>query len=148
MLNLTAAYIDVVRNTEFSEILECMIDDPSLPDPVPLPTRSWFKDGQLVSTTRDGEDADISTSSLAAQNPILMTSFSFIFISRDGSLILNNGINNISNPMLGNLLPNATVEQAMELLIDIFLGNWTCLVNNSLGSSLVEYILRRTGKCI
>ena len=147
---LTAAYIDAVRN-KFSTLLECNVDDPSLPNPIPPPMRSWFKDGQLVSSIQYGEIEDITASYLVTANPILMQSvFDVIspFAILHGAVILTNQINNISNPMLGNLPNGTTLEEARGLLFDIFLGNWTCLVNNSLGSSSVEYILRENGECI
>jgi hypothetical protein len=49
--------------------------------------------------------------------------------------------------MLGGLASGTTPEQARQILLyTSFLGNWTCFVNNSLGSASVEYIVRDRGK--
>jgi hypothetical protein len=79
------------------------------------------------------------------ENPILLPgvfNISPFQILSDGTVTIYTGFANISFPELGMLAPNTTLEQAREELFDLFLGNWTCHVNNSLGSFSVEYILR------
>lgn len=140
-----AVFIDALRSTDqFLQSLDCGVDDPSLPRPNPLPTRTWFKDGQLISSSLYGSHADIEWTFLV-ENPILMIGVFNIptfQVLTNGVITMYTGFNNITSPDLGMLAPETTLEQARELLFDIFLGNWTCHVNNSLGSFSVEYILR------
>ena len=139
-----------MRNEELLTRLSCDVDYSKLPHPIPLPTRSWFKDSQLVSSTLYGVAAEIDESFLM-ENPILnLGVFDFLplQILSDGDITLFNGFSNITSRELGMLSPSTTLEQAREKLFDIFLGNWTCIVNNSLGSSSVEYILRENGECM
>ena len=117
---------------------------------VPTPSRSWFKDGQLVSSVQLYDSAVIEESFLA-QNPILIPGVfdvSPFQILISGDAILSTMFMNITNPMLGNLAPGTTFMEARQLLLDTFLGNWTCFVNNSLGSASVQYIVREYGKLV
>ena len=138
-------YIDALRSTDqFLQSLDCGVDDPNLPQPNPLPTRSWFKDGQLISSAQYRSHADIELTYLM-ENSILLTGVFNIptfQVLPNGTITMYTGFTNITSPELGMLEPETTLEQARELLFDIFLGNWTCHVNNSLGSFSVEYILR------
>ena len=147
-----ADYLDVVRNREalsmLSLVLECSVDH-SVPRPVPQPLLSWYKDGEPVSFAQLGESAQLNESFLTAY-PILnlgvfdVPSFQ---VFPDGRVILATNFNNITLPMLGNLSATTTLEQARELVFDVFCGNWTCLVSNSLGSSSVQYTVGECGKC-
>jgi hypothetical protein len=143
--------MDVDRNDEALSAwmlsLECNVDT-ATPQPVPSPSVSWFKDGQLVSSTLLGDSTMIEESFLT-QNPILIPGvfnitiqFLLEYSSSTTAMYLSTVFTNITNPMLGNLTPDTTLEQARQLLFDTFLGNWTCFVNNSVGSASVEYILR------
>ena len=119
---------------------------------VPTPSRSWFKDGQLVSSVQLYDSAVIEESFLA-QNPILIQGVfdvPLFGILVSGDVILSTMFTNITNPMLGNLAPSTSFMQARQLLLDTYLGNWTCFVNNSLGSASVEYIVREfnISKCL
>ena len=110
----------------------------------PFPLRSfWFKDGQPIFS-----DSPVIEESFLVQNPILMPGVFNVppvqFSHR--KMILYTTFTNITDPMLGGLAPDTSLEQARQLLLDIFLGNWTCFVNNSLGSASVEYIIREFGK--
>ena len=143
---MTAAYIDVVHVRNDSVVfLTCDVAD--LPRPIPLPTRFWFKDGQIVSSMQYGASAEIDELFLM-ENPILtigVFDFPAFQVLLDGTTVLFTGFSNISSPELGMIAPGTTLEEARKMLLNIFLGNWTCLVNNSLGSSSVEYILSGNG---
>lgn len=128
-----------------------------IPRPVPSPSLSWFKDGQLVLSVQSFNNIfndPIIEETFLAQNPILMPGvfdvqpLLLIFIG-DG-IHLSTRFTNITNPMLGGLVPDTTLPEARQLVLNTFLGNWTCLVNNSLGSASVEYIisLGESGKLV
>ena len=145
-------YIDVVRNSEALAtlvlLLECAIDDTRIPRPVPLPILSWFKDGELISSAQSGQNFQIEESYVMA-NPILtrgVFDFSVLTVLNDGTVALTTSVTNITLRALGMIPLDTTLEQARELLLNTFLGNWTCVVNNSLGSSSVEYIVGEFGK--
>ena len=139
----------VVRNmlSMLSLDLECEIDL-NVPQPIPPPLLSWFKDGELVSSAEFGQIPEFSMSFLTA-NPNLMPGVFDIDplqIMSDGTLMLTTRFTNISFPIAsGNLPPDTTLEQARELLFSSFLGNWMCFVNNSIGSSSVEYVVTEYG---
>ena len=79
------------------------------------------------------------------ENPILISgvfNIPTLQVLSNGTITMYTGFTNITSPELGMLELETTLEQAREMLFDIFLGNWTCHVNNSLGSFSVEYILR------
>ena len=146
----TAEYIDVVRNREMLStlllFLECDVDF-NVPRPIPLPLLSWFKDGELVSSAHLNDFTTIDESFLTT-NPILKAGvFDIVpfMVLSDGTAVFTTKFNNITSPVLGNLPPDITPEQARELLFNTYLGNWTCFVNNSIGSSSVEYIVRKYG---
>ena len=152
-------YIDVVRSDEVLSslmlTLDCDIDNSNLPQTVPVPSLSWFKDGQLVFSFVQQLYFGVSIEeSFLAQNPILtqgVFDVSPFQILSSGDAILHTMFTNIINPMLGNLAPGTNFTQARQLLLDTYLGNWTCFVNNSLGNASVEYIIREydnTSKCL
>lgn len=141
----TTEYIEVARNdSETVLTLECDV----APRLWPSPLISWLKDGELVSSALIGDTPAIEPSFLAA-NPILtfgVFDLQQFGVQSDGTVFLSTIFTNITNPKLGNLPPVTTDKQAKELLFNSFLGNWTCFVNNSLGSASVEYIVRELGK--
>ena len=146
-------YTDLIRSDEVLStlvlILDCdVIND--VPRPVPSPSLSWFKDDQLVSSVQLSDDPMIEESFLA-QNPILMPGVFDVppFQILGGHVIyLSTAFTNITNPMVGGLAPDITFMQARRLVLNTLLGNWTCLVNNSLGNASVEYIIRDYGKLV
>ena len=146
----TAEYVDIVRNREVLSTLmlnlECDVDF-NVPRPIPRPLLSWFKNGELVSSAQLYDTTAIDESFLTA-NPVLTPGvFDVILfgVLSDGTAVLTTIFTNITSPVLGNLPPDTTHEQARELLFSTYLGNWTCFVNNSIGSSSVEYIVREYG---
>ena len=143
---MTAAYIDVVHvRNDMGVFLTCDVAD--LPQPIPLPTRVWLKDGQIVSSMQYHAFAEIDELFLM-ENPILTIGVFDIpafQVLPDGTTILFAGFGNITSTELGMIAPDTTLDEARKMLLNIFLGNWTCLVNNSLGSSSVEYILSGNG---
>ena len=63
-----------------------------------------------------------------------------------GQLVFITKFNNITDPILGNLAPDTTLHQARAMFLDILFANWTCVANNSLGSSAVEHHIEACGK--
>ena len=143
-------YRDVVRSDEVLStlvlILRCHHDVFFL---LPSPSFSWFKDGQPFHNIFNDP---IIEESFLAQKPILMPGvfdvppLSIILIGYE--IHLSTRFTNIANPMLGGLVPDTTLPEARQLVLDTLLGNWTCFVNNSLGSASVEYIIRELGKLV
>ena len=121
--------------------LDCII----LNSPQPSPLRSWFKDGELVYSTISGLTVD--PNDFLMDNPILVPGVldpSPFTALGDGRIFYNYDIMNISVPSM--LPPGTTLEQATQEVFDLLIGNWTCLVNNTLGSSTVTYVIRECGK--
>ena len=102
------------------------LDCDFIPRPSPHPNlqRSWFKDGELVYLAPHGYSPDASD--FLAANPLLHP-FSFLPLF-DGTILLNIEIENITSPILLQL-----VEQLV--------GNWTCVLNNTFGSASRTYIV-------
>ena len=114
------------------------------PEPLPIPQRSWYEDGQLVYSAPIGSDPNISE--FLAANPLLtlgvyekpLQTLSY------GGILLLGGVLEIGSPSL--LPPNTTLEQANEQILALVVGNWTCQLNNTFGSSSVTYTIRECGE--
>ena len=125
-----------------------------VPQPVPSPTLTWFRNGVPVAASEVfGFSFDVNINFLM-QFPILSagvfglrgTSIPVFQTLPSGELIFNTVFDNITDPMLGNLAPDTTLRQARAMLLDILFANWTCVANNSLGSSAVEHHIEACGK--
>ena len=123
---------------------ECNTERAGHPYPLPRASRSWFKDGQLVSSTLIGDAVFIDESFLMAHPILNMDVFDTppLTLLPNGDVIMYLGLRNITSPFSGMLALTTTIEQARDMVFDILLGNWTCVVNNSLGTSSVEFIIR------
>ena len=115
-------------------------------DPQPSPRRTWFKDGEQVYSAISGFTPD--PSEFVMMNPILMPGvldpITFSTLS-DGSIVYNYEVENITSPQL--LPPNTTTEEeAEQQVFELLLGNWTCMVNNTLGSATITYVITDCGK--
>ena len=135
------------RNSDTPVMLECEIpNDPSnLPRPQPLTLRSWFKDGELVYTTTLDTTPDIED--FVRDKPVLIIGVLYpttFAATVDGTISYSTVVMNIT--FQPPLPPNTTIEQARQVLFDLLLGNWTCVANNSLGTSSVTYITRECGE--
>ena len=134
----------ILRDNNGSRLitLECGL----LNVPQPQPRRSWFKDGELVYIALSGNTID--TTDFFMEFSILMTGVldpSAFTATSDGTIFLDYQVENITMPQL--LPPNVTIEQARQKVFDLFLGNWTCTISNTLGSATpVTYIIRDCGK--
>ena len=137
----------VDRDNDTVVMLECEIpNDPSNPPtPQPLPLQSWFKDGELVYTAPLGTIPDIEDFVMDKQvlMPGVLDPTTFT-ADGDGTISYSTVVMNISIPVF--LPPNTTIEQARQMLFDLLLGNWTCVANNSLGTSSVTHIVRECGE--
>ena len=139
------AYIDVSRgDSSLVIILECNTERGGHPNPLPRASRSWFKDGQMVSSTLIGGSALIDESFLMAHPILNIEVFDTppLTLVPYGDLIVYLGFRNVTSPFSGMLAPTTSIEQARDMVFDILLGNWTCLVNNSLGTSSIDYVVR------
>lgn len=130
-----------------TETLPCPIPN-EIPRPVPLPTRTWFRDGVLAASALRGETVNVDMAFLM-QFPILnMGAFDTapfqVLVS--GDLVFTTAFTNITNPMMAGLAPGTTLSQARAMLFDILLANWTCVANNSLGASSISNFIRMCGK--
>ena len=137
----------VARNVD--RVLNLMCDvrnDPSNPPiPLPTPTRSWFKDGNLIYSAQLSAFLDASgflmnntILALGVLTPMILT------LQQDGQIWYNTRVDNITQP--GMIPEVTTIDQARELVFDLSLGMWTCAVNNMFGTAAVEYLIRECGK--
>ena len=125
--------------------LEC--DYVEAPYPIPIPQRSWYKDGELVYSAPVFSVPDASA--FFAANPLLglgALSPPPIRTLSDGSILLSNHVENITSPSL--LPPGTTVEQVKEQLRTLLLGNWTCTLNNTLGDASHTHMIRECSKLL
>ena len=130
-----------------TQVLDCTILD-NVPHPIPLPDRSWFRNGVLVASAQYYQNLILDMAFLM-EFPIFTAGvfdFAPLIIASTGQLYYITQFTNITMPMLGGLPPDIDFPTARGLLFDLLLGNWTCVANNSLGSSSVEYIIRDCGK--
>ena len=137
----------VARKTNRMLNLECDVhnDPASSPIPQPTPTRSWYKDGNLVYTAEIGVMPDVTE--LFMNNTILQPGVlepQIISLTTDGQILYNIHVDNISQPML--LLGGTTINKAREQVFDFLLGIWTCVVSNSFGTTFVNYMISECGK--
>ena len=115
-------------------------------DPQPSPRRTWFKDGEQVYSAISGFTPD--PSEFVMMNPILMPGvldpITFSTLS-DGSIAYNYEVENITSPQL---LPpgTTTIDEAKQQVFELLLGNWTCMVSNTLGSATITYVISDCGK--
>ena len=128
-------------------VLQCTVLN-EVPQPIPLPTLMWFRDGVLAASASFGSDFEVDMAFLI-QFPILFAGVFdipiLLFLS-NGSLVFSTIFTNITNATLGNLPVDTTPAQARAMLFDILLANWTCAANNTLGLSTVEHQIRMCGK--
>lgn len=113
----------------------------------PPALRTWLKDGELVYSELDGDSIDSDEYSIENQillpgvlDPVTFTTFG------DGSIAYNYDVMNISVPAF---VPEGvtTPQQARDVVFDLLLGNWTCVLNSSLGSpDPITYLIRECGK--
>ena len=128
-----------------------------IPQPIPPPTLTWFRNGVPAAASEEfGYSFDVNMNFLM-QFPILSVGVfgssrhggiivPALQVLPSGELIFNTEFNNITDPILGNLAPDTTLRQARAMLLDILFANWTCVANNSLGSSAVEHHIEACGK--
>ena len=122
-------------------LMECEI----LNDPQPTPRRTWFKDGKNVYSDLTGSFPDLTEYFI--ENSILVTGVLdpiTITAPRDGTIYYNYEVMNITFPAL--LPPDTTIAQAEQQVFQHLLGNWSCTVDNTLGSATVTYKIRECGK--
>ena len=133
--------------------LQCTIIE-EVPLPFPIPSLTWFRNGlEVARAAKSGESFELDNFQM--QFPILtpgvFSSSGIIFppfqILSSGEVVFTTeSFDNITMPMLGGLAPDTTLRQAMAMLFDILLANWTCVANSSLGTAAVEYLIRVCGK--
>ena len=107
----------------------------------------WYKDGELVYST-PLEQTPNPNLDFFVENQILMPGiFDQIVLTPTiiGEIFYFYGVMNISMP---DLLPPdiTTLEQARQELFNLALGEWMCVVNNSLGTASVTYVIRECGE--
>ena len=133
------------RNDTGSIELGCTVPDEAQPRTVP--TRMWFRNGELVYSSIVGRDQDPNPDFFNA-NPILMQLIfdpNALGAFADGMLFYVYHVTNITMP--GLLPPGVTtIEEARQQLFNLAVGNWTCEVNNALGNDSVTYIVRECRK--
>lgn len=127
--------------------LACSYDRWTGPQPVPTPQISWYKDGELVYSELTGRYLNPNDSAFIAANPLLaygvFDQVPFVALS-SGNIFLLGSVTNITSPSL--LPPGTTLKQAQDQLLTLLVGNWTCKLNNTLGSSSITYMIRECGK--
>ena len=117
------------------------------PTALPLPRRLWYKDGELVySASLLGDSVDLTSFIIA--HPILALGVLYptvLIASEDGTIFYHAYVDNITHP---TLLPPGitTIEQAEQQVLELLLGNWTCVVENSLGRKSVTYSFRNSSE--
>lgn len=114
----------------------------------PTPVRTWFKDGEVVYSETVGFSIDLDSEYLM-QRPILtpgvLNPITLTLLSA-GTVIYNYLVFNITMPQA--LPDDFTLQQARQEVFEILLGTWTCIVNNTLGSTPpITYTIRECGKC-
>ena len=137
----------IQRSVNEMVLLGCEIPNEATNPPLPFPTpsRSWFKDGELVYIADLETVPDVDEYTMA--NPVLITGVltpDVFSATADGTIFYNTEVENITFAM--PLPPGTTVEQARVMVFDGLLGNWTCVGNNTLGSSSVTNIIRECGE--
>ena len=125
--------------------LNCDVSYATPPRPFPLPTRSWFRNGELVYTVDIG--AEIDNNNFTRKHLILLPNLvePTVFVTKTNGIIqFNTEVSEIKIPIFGL----TSTEVARDQLYDVIFGNWTCVVRNDLGSSSIEYIVtEKCGEC-
>ena len=126
--------------------LDCDVSNDQ-PHPLPVPMRSWFKDGELIYTQLLHSTPDASE--FLMNHTILQLGVldpHIFLLLTSGGIYYNTQVTNITLPsMLTDR--SITIDEASELVFSILLGKWTCIVSNSLGTSSVHYVISECGKC-
>ena len=134
-------------NISLLQELDCAILD-DVPQSVPLPDRSWFRDGVLAVSAQSGQDLNLEAS-FTMMFPIFnlgVFNFPSLTLTTDGQITYSTQFTNITMPMLGDLPPDIDLPTARAMVFNLLPGTWMCFVNNSLGSASVEYVIRECGK--
>lgn len=128
-------------------VLNCTV--PVRGQPRSIPTRMWLRNDDLVYSSPVGEDLEADLG-FFSDYPILVVGIfdpNVLTALTDGRLFYADDVMNITMP---DLLPPDinTIEEARPELFDLSLGNWTCVVDSSLGIDSVTYIIRECSKHI
>ena len=117
--------------------LQCEI----LNTPQPNPTRSWFKNDELIYSVSSG--VSVSLTDYYMNYPILNLGVlepPVLTATSDGTIYFNYEVKNITNP--DELTPNTTIEQAQQIVLEHLIGSWTCNVSNTFGSAIsITYVI-------
>ena len=82
-------------------------------------------------------------------NPVLITGVltpEVFTATADGSILYSTQVENITYAV--PLSPGTALPQARALLFDGLLGNWTCVANNTLGTSAVTIAISECGESL
>ena len=70
-----------------------------------------------------------------------------LIASFDGSLTYNTRVDNITSPsVLADL--GIAASDVEELIFNRLLGNWTCVLQNDVGTAIVQYLVHENRKCM
>ena len=119
-----------------------------LSNPQPNPTRSWFRNDELIYSALSG--TSVSPTDYYMKYPILSLGVlepSILSATSDGTIYFNYEVKNITNS--DELFPNTTIEEAQRMVLEHLVGNWTCTVSNTFGSviSITYNIIHQCSKC-
>ena len=132
------------RNITEPVILSCNINVDFL---VPTPRRTWYKDGIVIYSNDVDTAPDLSD--FYDNKPILtpgLLSPVTLIASFDGSLMYNTRVDNITSPsVLADL--GIAASDVEELIFNLLLGNWTCVLQNDVGMASVQYLVHENRKC-
>jgi hypothetical protein len=113
----------------------------------------WLRNDQLVYSSRVGEALDPDPDFFNTDNNTILLPGVFdpnaLTATSDGKLFYFDDVKNITMPDL--ILSDSgirTIEEARSALFELSLGNWTCVVNSSLGIDSVTYNIRECRKHI
>ena len=117
--------------------------------PIPTPRRTWYKDGIIVYSNDIGTAPD--PSDFFANEPILtpgVLSPITLIALLNGSLTYNTRVDNITEPQIVAMhYPEINNSAAAEeLIFNLLLGNWTCVLQNDVGMASVQYLVQECGK--
>ena len=126
--------------------LECGIIEDEVPTPVPIPIRTWTKDGVVIYSDEVGQLPDVDA--FVMDNPIYTSGIfdpGVLVTPRDGSIIFSTTFDNATASTFLEMI-GFTPATAREELLRFALGTWTCTASNNLGNVSINYVIRRCGK--
>ena len=126
--------------------LGCLVSLDVAPRPIPVPIRTWTKDGVVIYSTQAG--TSVETDNFTNTNPIFTPGLfnpDVLVTPPDGNIQYQTTFSNTTAPQILDMI-GITEDEARVQVLNFALGTWNCTTTNTLGTDSIQVIIRMCGK--